>query len=186
MKTLLSIMLLLCASVLNAKEYQLQSPDGNLVVSIRTGDQLLWRINKKGKTITDFSEASLRLSDGTVYGSGTQFRRPRFRTVDETLVTPIYKRAEVRNVYNEMVLPADGFEVVFRAYDDGVAYRFITKSPVTVVSETAGFVFPEDCRLWASYVKEEGTFDSFSALLRIYMQISVYLNGMPTDWLCCL
>lgn len=90
-------------------------------------------------------------------------------SVDQTIKAPFYKRSEIRDQYNELTLCLKSdyikgnYKVVFRAYNDGVAYRFETnfKKPFKVVSETADFNFDEDYTAWIPYVnarKGEGDF----------------------------
>ena len=175
MKKLLFLMTLLCSVVLSAKEYELLSPDGKLSVHISAGERLLWSVTRGDDLLIAPSEASLKLTDGTVYGSGTKFRKALRRSVDQVVQVQNFKRSEVRDSFNELTLAAKNFDFIFRAYDDGVAYRFVTKSSVTVEGETAEFVFPENYRIWTSYVKEPGTFDKqfFSSFENIYDDIKI-------------
>ena len=175
MKKLLFLMTLLCSVVLSAKEYELFSPDGKLSVHISAGERLLWSVTRGDDLLIAPSEASLKLTDGTVYGSGTKFRKALRRSVDQVVQVQNFKRSEVRDSFNELTLAAKNFDFIFRAYDDGVAYRFVTKSSVTVEGETAEFVFPENYRIWTSYVKEPGTFDKqfFSSFENIYDDIKI-------------
>ena len=175
MKKLLFLMTLLCSVVLSAKEYELLSPDGKLSVHISAGERLLWSVTRCDDLLIAPSEASLKLTDGTVYGSGTKFRKALRRSVDQVVQVQNFKRSEVRDSFNELTLAAKNFDFIFRAYDDGVAYRFVTKSSVTVEGETAEFVFPENYRIWTSYVKEPGTFDKqfFSSFENIYDDIKI-------------
>lgn len=175
MKKLLFLMTLLCSVVLSAKEYELLSPDGKLSVHISAGERLLWSVTRGDDLLIAPSEASLKLTDGTVYGSGTKFRKALRRSVDQVVQVQNFKRSEVRDSFNELTLAAKNFDFIFRAYDDGVAYRFVTKSSVTVEGETAEFVFPENYRIWTSYVKEPDTFDKqfFSSFENIYDDIKI-------------
>ena len=96
------------------------------------------------------------LDDGTVYGLDSG--RPVCRTVsgDRTIESPFYKKSEIRDRYNEMSLEFRKFILRFRVYDEGMAYRFISKSgvPFKVVSEQAVFSFPEDSYSYVPYVKK--------------------------------
>ena len=173
MKRLLLLTTLLCSVMLSAKEYELLSPDGKISVHIASGERLLWSVTRGNEVLIAPSEASLRLLDGTVYGSGSKFLKSLRRSVNQMVKAQNFKRSQVHDSFNELTLVAKDFDLVFRAYDDGVAYRFVTKYPVTVESETAEFSFPEDYRIWTSYVKEQGTFDRqfFSSFENIYADI---------------
>ena len=70
------------------------------------------------------------------------------------LGTVVYKKDQVRDHFNEMTLKFKEFSLVFRAYDDGVAYHFLShsKKPFNVVSEQATFAFAQDWNMWVPYV----------------------------------
>lgn len=81
--------------------------------------------------------------------------------VNTSFATPFYIKKRVADHYNW--LRADfrqGFAIELRAYDDGVAYRFIstTDRSLVVASEEAGAAFPEDWTCWVPYVRDcDGT-----------------------------
>ena len=65
------------------------------------------------------------------------------RTVDETVASPFTRQATMHNNYNELTLHLkEGLSVVFRAYPDGVAYRFVWEGkPGKVIDETVNYKF---------------------------------------------
>ena len=71
------------------------------------------------------------------------------------------KFAKIRDRYNELRLTMDGgYSVVFRAYNEGVAYRFETTLPdkqVKIYGEEANFNFPTN---FVVYYPQEDTFYS--------------------------
>ena len=144
---------------LQAKDYTLLSPDGRIAVSISVGDDISWSIASDGEKILCPSGIALTLSDGTVYGRKMKVKKAVRRSVDEVLDSPLFKRSKVRDRYNEFSLISKEFDLVFRAADDGVAYRFVTKKGVTVKEEKAEFRFPEDHRSWVPYANENGTIE---------------------------
>ena len=144
---------------LQAKDYTLLSPDGRIAVSISVGDDISWSIASDGEQILCPSGIALTLSDGTVYGRRMKVKKAVRRSVDEVLDSPLFKRSKVRDRYNEFSLISKEFDLVFRAADDGVAYRFVTKKGVTVKEEKAEFRFPDDHRSWVPYANENGTIE---------------------------
>ena len=70
------------------------------------------------------------------------------------------KFAKIRENYNELRLTMDGnYAVVFRAYNEGVAYRLETSLPQTevkVYGEESSFNFPGDYPVY--YPQEESFF----------------------------
>ena len=73
------------------------------------------------------SAISMTLTDGTVWGGKAQLVKAIRKSYDRTFDTPVYKKASVRDRYNELTLRYKAFDLVFRAYNEGVAYRFVSR-----------------------------------------------------------
>ena len=146
-----SFCVLLSAS---AKEYVLTSPDGKLQASVKVEHTISYSLNHGEDALIADSPISMTLSDGVVYGTADKVSKVSRRSVDQMLGTVVYKKDQVRDHFNEMTLKFKEFSLVFRAYDDGVAYRFIShsKKPFNVVSEQATFAFAQDWNMWVPYV----------------------------------
>lgn len=72
--------------------------------------------------------------------------------------SPFYRASELRDHYNELTLRfKKDWNVEFRAYNDGIAYRFVSraKKPFNVVDETVDYHFPSDMVASVPYVKQE-------------------------------
>lgn len=136
------------------KQYGLQSPDGRLDVEVKVGKGISYTLVHDGALLLSDSPVSMTLEDGAVYGEDDKVVKAVRRSVDQTIKTVLYRKAEVKDTYNELALKFREFSLVLRAYDDGFAYRFVSHSkvPFKVVSEQAEFVFPEDWNMWVPYV----------------------------------
>ena len=69
---------------------------------------------------------------------------------------PIYRKQSIKDHFNELTLEfKGGYSLVFRAYEDGVAYRFISdlKKPFMVESEQAVFNLPNNPKVFAATPK---------------------------------
>ncbi len=161
--TIISL-LLLSFSALAQSQYTLNSPDKKIVVSINTGDQLTYSVKHGNTTVLSASPIAMTLDDGTVLGAPAKVKDSKNQVVDQNLKSPLYKKSTVHDQYNELELSFKGkYGVVFRAYDDGVAYRFETSfsKPIVVMSETADFNFEGTPTVRVPYVnarKGEGDF----------------------------
>lgn len=155
MKRLLTI-LALCTAIVsaNAKGYTLTSPDGHLSVTVQTGKTLSYSVMYDATELLAPSSIGLTLEDGTLWGPGSKFSKALRRKVDVTDDAILFKRAKVHDSFNELTLRAKGFDLVFRAYDDGVAYRFVPAAPVTVKAENATFAFAKDWNAYMAYVNQ--------------------------------
>lgn len=140
------------------KQYNLTSPDGRLEMKIHVGEGLSYDVLHDGVLLLENSRMSMTLQDGTIYGApGQTLKRARTRSVDRTVKSPVYKKSEVEEKFNELTLEFKGFKAVFRAYDEGCAYRFISGSekPFIVSDEQADFRFPEDRTAYIPYVNKK-------------------------------
>jgi len=67
--------------------------------------------------------------------------------VKQSIPSPFYRKSEIQDEYNELILQFRGqWGVEFRAYNDGVAYRFVNKKKTsfTIQNEEATFCFTDD------------------------------------------
>jgi len=137
------------------------SPNGALVATIGTEGQVTWSVALRGREILTPSRIAMTLDGGRVLGDKPVVSRTAVRSADQILkpVVPA-KRAEVRDRFNERRVDfAGGYSLIVRAYDDGVAYRWVTKLPgeITVVNEDVTLAFAADHPL---YFPEEASFQS--------------------------
>jgi alpha-glucosidase len=149
-------------------EFSLQSPDRTIEVSISTLGLLRYAVHSDGKTILVESKLGLRLNDGAVLGGTVELVKAERGSADINWDNPWGKRRLVRDLHNELRLTlrsvADRgrlFEVVFRAFNDGVAFRYrLPVQPgtdtVVVSEELTEFVFAGDYRCFAG--QQEGGF----------------------------
>ncbi|MBO5297759.1 MAG: glycoside hydrolase family 97 protein [Candidatus Homeothermus sp.] len=147
----------IAAGVVNAKEYTLSSPDGHVRLTVDAGKRLTWSLMHDSTTVIAPSPISLSLSDGKVLGASPRVKKVSTRKVDTSFATPFYKKSEVKDVYNELTLRlSDGLSVIFRAYDDGAAYRLSLdgKGARRVTSEEAVFNFAGDYKAFIPYVND--------------------------------
>lgn len=147
----------IAAGVVNAKEYTLSSPDGHVRLTVDAGKRLTWSLMHDSTKVIAPSPISLSLSDGKVLGASPRVKKVSTRKVDTSFATPFYKKSEVKDVYNELTLRlSDGLSVIFRAYDDGAAYRLSLdgKGARRVTSEEAVFNFAGDYKAFIPYVND--------------------------------
>ena len=103
-----------------------RSPDGRLELIVNMKDSLSYAVKYDGKTIVNPSIIGLQLK-GNYLGHNSMVNNIVTNNVNETL-KPVYgKFAELSNHYNETIVQFDdNYSLVLRAYDEGVAYRFVT------------------------------------------------------------
>lgn len=140
------------------KKYTLQSPDKRTNVSITIGNDFLkYSVTQDDVVIINDSPITMELSDGKILGANPVVRNYDSKTVDKLIKAEFYKKEYVEDYYNELTLRFKGsYNVEFRAYNDGVAYRFCTvfPKPITIVREGVSYNFEEDYTAHIPYVNE--------------------------------
>ena len=164
-KTLfLFTLLMLAISVFAQKQFTLQSPDKDITVTVDVGEQLLYSVTHGNTCVLAPSPIGMTLSDDTPLGQKPVVKSAKTRSVKQSVEAPFYKRVVIPEVYEELAISFKGnYKVVFRAYNEGVAYRFETdfRKPIVIESETADFNFDADYQALIPYVnarKGEGDF----------------------------
>lgn len=168
-KTLLLTLLVLACSTLSAKDYELKSPDGRIELSVSAGASLKFSVTYDGKELIKASNIGLELKSGKILGENERVRKIDVLKLDE-IIRPVIsnRRSEIKDRCNILEITfRSGFLVEFRAYDDGIAYRFETqmKDELTVRNETVNFDFPRKTTCWYPF---ESSFFSHNERTYIY------------------
>ena len=162
-KTLILFLCVGSVSVSAQKTYQLESPDKKLQTVVTIGDDIRFSMMHEGSEVLASSPISMTLQNGVVLGEKPRVSKVMRGVADKSIPSPLYKKSEVQDVYNEVTFAFRGnYGLVFRAYNDGLAYRFTTKmkDSIVVVDEEAYFNFPADYSAFAPYVNNtKATFE---------------------------
>ncbi len=145
---LLGLLLLLASSAAaKPKFYRLASPDGRLTLSVQAEQRgLSYDILYDGHYLTPMTIIGLRYEQGGIIYDKMTVRKVSRRTIDETIASPFSRQATMRNHCNEMTLHLkEGLSVVFRAYNEGMAYRYVWEGePGKVFNEVASYYLQAD------------------------------------------
>lgn len=157
---ILSLLLLIGNASLAAKEkkYVLSSPDGTLKVEISVGNELAYQVMHGNDTILSHSNIGLVLENGTMVGKTPRITGERRRKIKDNIESPFYRFKEFVATGNELDLKLKGgFGIIFRAYNEGVAYRFYTtqSSDIIIKEEQAEFNFKEDYTAYLPYTTND-------------------------------
>ena len=157
---ILSLLLLIGNASFAAKEkkYVLSSPDGTLKVEISAGNELAYQVMHGNDTILSHSNIALVLEDGTIVGRTPRITGERRKKIKDNIESPFYRFKEFVATGNELDLKLKGgFGIIFRAYNEGVAYRFYTtqSSDIIIKEEQAEFNFKEDYTAYLPYTTND-------------------------------
>ncbi len=149
----------LCMVVLGqamAKEqrFTLKSPDGKLVSHIVATEkqEITYDLVFDGVTVMLPSHLGLnRVYDKTVV-SAMPVTKSSTRMVDEMIPSPFTRQTSMRDHYNELTLKVGkDLSVVFRAYNEGIAYRYQVEKPCKVKFEKVEYTFAGDYEATVPY-----------------------------------
>ena len=157
---ILSLLLFIGNASLAAKEkkYVLSSPDGTLKMEISAGNELAYQVMHGNDTILSHSNIGLVLENGTIVGKTPRITGERRRKIKDNIESPFYRFKEFVATGNELDLKLKGgFGIIFRAYNEGVAYRFYTtqSSGIIIKEEQAEFNFKEDYTAYLPYTTND-------------------------------
>ena len=147
-------------SVIAESSFELRSPDGRIEVRIRTTGQIRYDVVLKGRAILENSTLSLDVEHKKL-GAEAKVLDVKRRSNDQ-VIEPVVRQkfAKIHDHYNELRLAMDGgYVVVFRAYNEGAAYRFETSLPqgqVKIYGEESAFNFPSNSVVY--YPQEDSFF----------------------------
>lgn len=159
-----------------AKTLQISSPEQHVTLEFQLSDdgQPRYRVLRDGREVIAPSTLGLLLQDAPRSRSW-MLRGNRESAHDSRYTVPAGKTATARDHYRQLdVALADAggarLDLVFRAYDDGVAFRYVLPDAgqVRIRDELTGFAFPRDYPCWALNLgrydtSHEGEFDPIAA-----------------------
>ena len=132
--------------------------------------KLQWSVTHQSQTIIAPSSISLTLQSGEVLGTN-----PKIRTlptigatsgiVNNKITAVNYKKDIIEDNYNQLTINCKGdYGIIFRAYNDGVAYRFFTKKKGELIinAEQAEFNFDKDYTAFIPHTSDLRGGDKYS------------------------
>ena len=157
---ILTGVLLVARNTPGQSSYDLRSPDKRIEVRIRTADGLLYDVLLQGRILLQNCTLSMDVEHRKL-GLNSKIKDSKERSHNEMIEPAIrQKSAAIRDNYNELRLDFEGgYAVVFRAYNEGVAYRFETSFPeqrLKVYSEEMHLNFPSNFMVY--YPQEDSFF----------------------------
>lgn len=159
-----------------SKQFNLYSPDKRIKVVVNINTQISYSIFYNDYPILLPSGISMQLNDGEKLGVKTKLTRVNYKSAD-TVLYPILKvkNAVVPDIYNEYIFKfKNNFSLCFRAYNDGVAYRFTTQkqNSLIVSNEEAVFNLPSNSTVYFPPVRKREDADIFHTSFEGFYQSS--------------
>ena len=157
---LTAICLLTIFSIVNA-QYSVMSPHSKVEAKVEVGTQITYSVYFNGKQVIDNSVIRFEFKQAPPMGEQMTVLKTSAKDINETW-TPVLKRTStILDNYKELTLelqekkfPRRMMNLVFRVYDDGVAFRteFIgsgNNHEYVITDEMVAFNFTADHTCWA-------------------------------------
>ena len=151
------LILTLSCSTINKRSVTVTSPGNNIKTEIKEKNgKLFYSVVKDGETILKASSLGLKLKNINTFPS--KIEGYSISDFDNTW-KPLYGRvSKIRNHYNELTLNISSginYNIIIRAYDDGVAIRYVLPenkdmTDFTITEDLTSFRFTNDVTLWAA------------------------------------
>jgi alpha-glucosidase len=154
----LIVVLFLSSGLLSAqksKTFEINSPDNKISLKIDVGARLMWSVQHTGQKIIAPSSISLQLESGEVLGDNVKILSSKTDKIDNLITAVNYKKSIIHDQCNQFTINCKGdYGLIFRVYNDGVAYRFFTKrkGELDVKNEEANFNFTADYKTFIPYM----------------------------------
>lgn len=154
--TLTVFLLFAVVTAQGAKPHIVTSPNGKIKVEIRADEKLSYSVTYNEQVVLAESNIDLIIKDNKnepIKITGSKEKR-----IQDDVVSPFYRVKHFISECNELTFKLKGnYGVVFRVYDDGLAYRFFSdkKGEVIIENEIAEFNFPKDYTAYVAHSTNE-------------------------------
>ncbi len=167
---ILCLAFLLITTASFAKTYSILSPDKQVLFEISVTEKVAMSVYYQDKPIITNSEFGLQFDQSPYLGNDMMVIKEINNVINEEWTPVVGQHATVLNQANELVLdlkegrfPARELQMVLRAYNDGIAFRYVIPESfkrfignyeegmtIPLVQENSSFKFAEDHTVWAS------------------------------------
>lgn len=146
---------MICTKIICAQKYVLFSADGHLQVQIDNEHSLHFSVLRDGTVIVPSVEVALNIEGKILPGEMAKISKTT-RSENNSVIHPAVaiKNSAIRDEYKELRLKyRDHFSIVFRAYNDAVAYRYETdfSDSLTVINEKCNVSLPVNTTAWFAF-----------------------------------
>ena len=136
----IAFILFTSVSIVTAKPISLKSPNGEIVLNIKTGNAITYSVVYNQDLLLDNCTLKMEL-ENEVLGVNPKLERVTRSAINENFKKEIpFKNSVIQNQCNALKLDFAGdYSVEFRVYNDGVAYRFLTRKKNELVIKNEVF-----------------------------------------------
>jgi alpha-glucosidase len=145
MRHLISLILIFSSYYSYAKDYVVVSPDKKTEVTVYANPSLKISVKYHDIELFTVDKLSIEIEGKSFSESRGKVKNVRRLSVDRDITPVVREKLKViKDNFNELSVEfKGGYKLVIRAYDDGIAYRFVTsfKDSVVVTDESLQVIF---------------------------------------------
>jgi alpha-glucosidase len=157
----------------SADEHEVLSPDQNIKLKIEIGENITYSVFYKSKQILKPSPVSMTLRNQGILGHNPVLEDVSQKSKNQKIHPVVrVKSATIIDNFNQLILKFKGnYSLIFRVYDDGLAYRFQTsfEQDIDILSEEVVFHFNADPHI---YFPSEESFFTHQERIYKYLPLS--------------
>jgi alpha-glucosidase len=164
---LLTALAAACFAQNENKPLRLRSPGGGVEIrfSLNAAGAPTYAVDYQGRALVSPSALGLGLKQGGALSGGMKITAAHTRSHDSSYELVVGKTRRARDRYRELTVALEEMagskrrlQLVFRAYDDGVAFRYFLPAQralkeFEITGETSEFRFPSDHACWAMQLR---------------------------------
>lgn len=133
-----------------AKTFRVLSPDKKNKIEINVDRNIRWSVAHLNEVLLTNNVVNLTLADGKVLGKDPSVLKVQTQTGNSVITATVpTKNKIIPDNFNELKIYFKGnYALIFRAYNDGIAYRFEISLPepsIQILNEGVEFNFKDDC-----------------------------------------
>lgn len=159
------------------------SPDGRLSINLKITDRIYYNLVADGEEVMWFSPLSLLTRENGRLGLSPAVLKSSVQTNKSEIKTAWGIRSTVADHYNELTIDfSGGYGLIFRCYNDGVAYRWKTalKGTLTILDEEVEYRFLENHRVYAHVVGDfQTSYEKLYSRMRISDMKEAEFSSLP-------
>jgi alpha-glucosidase len=153
------------------KDFEVQSPDKKITITINLTDKITWSIKQGSELLLKPSQLAMFIKNKNELGIMPIVLKHKLSVHSGVLIADIpVKSRKIIDQFNELRLDFKGdYSIYFRAYNDGVAYRFETNYKddlIEVENEIADFDFGMNNRVFWPQESDPNFLSHFESLYK--------------------
>jgi alpha-glucosidase len=162
---ILTLLVLISPSSHAQKQAVVYSPSGKIQLLIESSDTLRFSVSLNNRRVSGPNTLAMLVKNKKTLGVGVSWIKQSSASFKDTIINPVpFKRRIIPNQFHELTLQfRDGYSLQFRAYDDGIAYRFKTnfQDSIIIENEFSRFQFSNDNVCYFPEIQRSSDHDIF-------------------------